>query len=137
MKGRKVVRRDLDALIRRLPAEVREHIEDLEDLAHIRKVEGETKAGDYLPAGLVRQAIKGEHPIRIWRKHRGLSMNELARRSGVNAAYLSEIENNKKRGSVSAFVAVARALDVRVDDLVRISEEPEKRTRSRRAAHFS
>ena len=135
MKGRKVVRRNLKTLIRRLPAEVREHIEELEDLAHIRKVEGETKAADYLPANLVRQAIKGDHPIRIWREHRGLSMNELARRSGVNAAYLSEIENDKKPGSMSAFVAVARALDVRVDDLVRTSDKAEKRRRSRRV-HF-
>jgi len=126
--------RSLSYLIRRVPPEVREHIEDLKDLAHIRVVVAETKAEDLLPVALVRRMLNGEHPIRIWRQHRGLSMNELARRSGVNPAYLSEIENERKPGSVHAFAALARTLGVHIDDLIQDRVENETR-RGRRAAY--
>jgi len=102
------------------PAEVekmRRRIEDLEDLIRMRTLEERTDPKDYLPVELVERMIAGVHPIRIWREHRGLSLHELARRAEVNASYLSEIENGKKPGSLHAFSALSKALEVRIDDL--------------------
>ena len=98
---------------------LRERIEDLEDLVHMRNLEDRTDPKDYLPIELVDRMIAGEHPVRIWREHRGLSLHELARRTKIPTSYLSEIENVKKPGSVAAYSAISRVLDVSLDDLVK------------------
>jgi DNA-binding XRE family transcriptional regulator len=75
-------------------------------------------SGDYLPARLVKRMLGGEHPVRIWREHRGMTAGALATAAGVAPAYLSEIETGKKPGAVKALRALARVLEVAVDDLV-------------------
>ena len=56
-----------------------ERIEDAEDWAAVAAAEareaalGKEKArADYLPIELVRRLSAGEHPMRVWRAHRGL-----------------------------------------------------------------
>lgn len=98
---------------------LRQRIEDLEDLIRMRNLEDRTDPKDYLPIELVDRVIAGEHPTRIWREHRGLSLHELSRRSNVPTSYLSEIENDKKPGSISAYGAIAKVLNVKIDDLVK------------------
>ncbi len=51
-------------------------------------------------------------PIRILRKHRGLTQAELADHAGLSRPYLTEIETRKKQGSVKAIRALAETLDV-------------------------
>src|SRR5258708_4317868 len=65
--------------------------------ASVRRAE--TGQNDGLPAALYRRLRAGEHPIRVWRAHRKLSLNALAERASVARAYLSEIETGKKPGS--------------------------------------
>lgn len=91
------------------------------DRAAMREFEAGKRKGrpDGLPMPLYRRMRQGEHPVRIWREHRGLGLNALARAAGVNAPYLSEIENGRKPGSVAAFKKLAKALDVELNDLVR------------------
>ena len=60
----------------------------------------------------------GEHPVRIWREHRGMTQVCLAEYAGIDRVYLSEIEGRKKPGSVAALRALAEALSVTTDDLV-------------------
>ena len=100
-------------------------LEDAEDTnvlaAHRERVKeaGEEAAlADCLPIELVRRMIEGEHPIRIWREHRGLSGQQLAAASGVPQPYISDIELRKKPGSLDAFTKLAKALRVKIDDLV-------------------
>jgi ribosome-binding protein aMBF1 (putative translation factor) len=94
-------------------------LEELEDLLRLRDVTARTRPGDYLPVELVeRHVVGGEHPVRIWREHRGLSLAALAAKSGVPQGYLSEIENRKKPGSVAAFRALSQALEIPIDNLV-------------------
>jgi transcriptional regulator with XRE-family HTH domain len=62
--------------------------------------------------------LEGEHPVRLWREQRGLTLSNLAARAGVAVSYLSEIESGRKPGSVGAFRKLAKALDLGVDDLV-------------------
>jgi len=57
------------------------------------------------------------HPIKIIRKHRGMTQANLARKSGISRPYLTEIETGKKDGSLRAMKAIADALDVSVGEL--------------------
>ncbi len=112
-----VSKAELDALVQRL--------EDAEDALRVR--EGEARGGpspDALPAEAVRRLTTGEHPLRIWREHRRLTLAALAERADVPASYISEIETGKKPGSVKALKALADALDVDLDDLVAEDLEP-------------
>lgn len=62
-------------------------------------------------------AAKQESPVKIIRKHRGLTQVELAKKSGLSRPYLTEIETGKKDGSIRAIKALAEALDVTVGQL--------------------
>jgi len=73
---------------------------------------------DALPAALYRRIRKGESPARVWREHRGLGLNALARRAGISASYHSEIESRTKPGSAAALKKLAVALDIGLDELV-------------------
>jgi DNA-binding Xre family transcriptional regulator len=97
-----------------------EALEDAEDRAAARASEVRAKKGrdDGLPAALYRRLRAGEHPIRVWRARRKLSLNALAESASVARAYLSEIETGKKPGSVAALQRIARVLGVGIDDLV-------------------
>lgn len=102
-----------------------EAAEDAEDIAALvaakaeeARVGKEAYRADALPHELVLRLIEGEHPVRIWREHRGLTAKALAEKTGISPAYLSEIESGKKPGSLDAMVKIARALYVQVEDLV-------------------
>lgn len=47
--------------------------------------------------------------LRIWR---GLTQSELAKRSGINQGYISEIETRTKTGTPEKLLKLAAALDV-------------------------
>jgi predicted transcriptional regulator len=96
---------------------LRQRIEDLEDVVLARSIEATSIASNRLPIALVERMVSGEHPARVWREHRGLSLNALARRAGVAPGYLSDIEHRKKPGSVAVYRALAKALGIAIDDL--------------------
>lgn len=102
-----------------------EFLEDAEDIAVLddaaarEQALGEKAAhADYLPAGLVSRLLAGEHPVRIWREHRGLSQEQLAGNARIARSYLAEIEGRKKPGSLDAYRKLANALGLTVDDLM-------------------
>ena len=94
-----------------------EEMEELRDIAAARKALAEKDTAEYLPAELVMRELAGEHPVRIWREHRGLTLSALAEKAGLPHGYLSEIENGKKPGSVEAYRKLAAALGLSLDDL--------------------
>ena len=55
-----------------------------------------------------------ENPIRVLRKFRGLTQEQLAEAAGLSRPYLTEIERGRKEGSVGALRAIAEALAVNV-----------------------
>jgi transcriptional regulator with XRE-family HTH domain len=55
--------------------------------------------------------------IRSLRKSRGLTLTEVAKRTGIDAATLSRIENGKMTGTLQSHMAIAKALEVRLPDL--------------------
>lgn len=62
-------------------------------------------------------AARQDSPVKIIRKHRGMTQADLAQASGISRPYLTEIETGKKDGSVRALKALADALNVSVGNL--------------------
>ncbi len=82
--------------------------------AERRRVEGE----EYLPVELVDRIMAGESALRIWRKHRGMTLDQLAGKAGIRKAFLSTIETGKARGAPGLWRALAEALSVSADEIL-------------------
>jgi ribosome-binding protein aMBF1 (putative translation factor) len=102
-------REDWDSIVERL--------DDAVDRAALRRSLGRA-SDEALPVALYRRVRKGESPVRIWREYRALGLNVLARRAGVSASYLSEIESGAKPGSAATLKKLAAALGIGLDELV-------------------
>src|SRR5437899_4085254 len=50
--------------------------------------------------------------VRRWRQERGLTLAQVAERSGLNIGYLSQIENDKASPSLACLSALSSAIDV-------------------------
>ena len=70
------------------------------------------------PIEIVDQLLAGQNPISVYRNYRGLTQNALAAAAGINTVYLSQIETGKRTGSAKTLAALAKALQVTVDDLI-------------------
>lgn len=69
-----------------------------------------------LPEDVLQQlTLELESPIKIIRKHRGLTQGVLASNAGISRPYLTEIETGRKDGSIRALKAIAGALDVSLE----------------------
>jgi DNA-binding Xre family transcriptional regulator len=73
---------------------------------------------EMIPEAFATRLVAGENPIRVYRELRRMSAKELAERSGVSAAFLSEIERGKKDGGIVTLKRIALELNVMLDDLV-------------------
>ncbi|MGB4107038.1 MAG: helix-turn-helix transcriptional regulator [Alphaproteobacteria bacterium] len=68
-----------------------------------------------LPEEILDQlAAKKASAVKIIRKHRGMTQEELAGKAGISRPYLTEIETKRKDGSVRAIKALAEILEVEV-----------------------
>lgn len=57
-------------------------------------------------------------PLSFWRRRRGLTQAALAAAIGVSQPYLAQIESGRRTGDVRAYARMAKALRVRMEDLV-------------------
>jgi transcriptional regulator with XRE-family HTH domain len=79
-----------------------------------------------------RPAVGGQ--VKRWRRERGMTLADVADRSGLNIGYLSQIENDKASPSLSCLASIGDALDVPIawflidevppPQVVRASERP-------------
>ena len=88
---------------------------------------------DGIPATVAHRIAEGENPVRVWRESRGLKAVALARAAGISPAYLSEIETGKKDGTFRTMAAIARVLNVSLDDLAPTIDDESRKERERRA----
>jgi DNA-binding XRE family transcriptional regulator len=98
-----------------------EQAEDAEDIRAADKAMREIENGEdeIIPSSIVDALINGtKHPLRIWREYRGLTQDVLAKKAGVGKSYISQIETGRREGSVSVYRAIAKALQIDIDDLV-------------------
>jgi DNA-binding XRE family transcriptional regulator len=81
---------------------------------------GVMKAGNIsmIPAEVTNRILSdGDHPIRVFRDWRGLTVRQLGQAVGVSHAYISQIETGKRQGTFELMIKIARALRIDLDAL--------------------
>lgn len=89
----------------------------LHEYRHLQAGGADTPAD--LPEAILNQLhIRAEHPIKVLRKHHGLTQVDLAEKSGLSRPYLAEIETGRKEGSLAALKNLATALQVDINLII-------------------
>ena len=97
-------------------AEYERLVDAAEEAADIRAVDAYRQAGaETFPDSVAERLLTDCNPVTVFREYRGLSRAALARKAGLSAAYLTQIETGLRRGSVDVLKGIARALDVDLD----------------------
>jgi len=93
-------------------------LEDKADAATLEAVAQRLATGEEerLPVGMVERLLE-ESPYRVWREHRGLTLETVANAAGVTRGYVSMIESGKRQPSRDIRAEIARALSVQPDEL--------------------
>jgi transcriptional regulator with XRE-family HTH domain len=99
---------------------IQEAIEDAED---VRDIEVNLKAilennEIVIPGEITFAILDGINPIRVWREYKKTKLNELAKKVGISASYLSQIENGKRNPTIDTLKLIASALEVETDLLI-------------------
>lgn len=94
--------------------------EDVQDIADAEDAINAIQSGEETyPLELVERLTLGnEHPIKVWREYRELSQESLACAVDVGKSYISQIESGKKNGSAKVLKAIAKILEVDLEDLL-------------------
>ena len=72
---------------------------------------------EVIPSEVTFALLDGEQPIKVWREYRGLTQQQLAAAAGISVPYLSQIENRRRTGTKEVLLAIARALNLTLDDI--------------------
>ena len=95
--------------------------EDLVDVAAFDAAVEELRDSEdeLIPADIAERLVLGnESHIKIWRKYRGLTQGQLSEMADCTQAYVAMLESGEREGKVNVVSAIARALNVGIDDLV-------------------
>jgi len=97
-------------------------MEDAEMLADVKaydaaKARLEDGADELIPLEMIERRLRGEAALRIWREHRKLTQEKLAKKAKVSRALIAAIETNRKTGSVGTWKKLGAALDVNWEQL--------------------
>ena len=90
-----------------------ERLETLQDIADAKGAREE----ESLPVEFVERLLAGESPLRVWRGHRGVTLQALAELAGCTRQMLSMIENGKATPSADLLAKLAVALGCDMNDL--------------------
>lgn len=80
--------------------------------------DNDDKKREVFPDEVLAAIRSGRRPIGVFREYRRMSLTELANRTEISEHHLLGIENGAKSASLRAICAIAKALEVRVDDLI-------------------
>jgi len=99
---------------------LQEAFDDAEDINDIeRHIKAVQEGEEIMVPGEVTCAIlSGINPVRAWREHKQIKMNELAKRAGISSAYLSQIENGKRNPTIDTLKAIANELEIDIEMLI-------------------
>ena len=97
-----------------------EQADMLQDLRDYDRIKAAVESGDEetVPAEVVYALLDGENPVKVWREYRNLTQKQLAEAAGISVPYLSQIESGRRRASTRVLSAIARILQVTLDDLI-------------------
>ena len=91
-----------------------EELEDIEAYIKVKSVKQES-----FPFAVVEKLILGtESKLKILREYRGYNVTQFAKEVNISEAYLSQIENNKRKGNIDLYKKMAQKLLVDMDLLV-------------------
>jgi len=99
-------------------------LQDLEDALDIETIANDPNRRT-IPAAIVDRLLDDEHPLKVWREHRGLSRAELAGMTGLTPGHIGHLETGRRHGTPDTLRRLATALDVSVDDLVPVEPATE------------
>lgn len=96
-----------------------EQAELLEDIRDFDEISAAIEGGDeeLIPAEVVNAILDGRNPIKVWREYRGLTQGQLADIVRISKPYLSQIEARKRTGTTDVLAAIAKALDVSLEQV--------------------
>ena len=99
---------------------LQEALEDSQDISDIEENLKAIQEGKEIaiPGEVTFAILDGISPIRAWREHRQIKMNELARKIGISASYLSQIENCKRNPPIDTLKAIAKELNIEIEMLI-------------------
>jgi len=97
-------------------------MDDAEMLADVRAYDAaKARLGrgedELIPLEMTERRLAGESAVKLWREHRGMTQEALARASGVSRPMIAAIEAGHKRGGVATLKKLAAALRIDLDDL--------------------
>jgi predicted transcriptional regulator len=95
---------------------------DVEMLADVRaydavKARLERREDEVIPLEITERRLAGESTVKLWREHRGLTQEELARASKVSRPMIAAIEARYKKGGIATLKKLAVALKVDLENL--------------------
>jgi mRNA interferase RelE/StbE len=101
---------------------VRKLMEDAEMLADVKaydaaKARLENGEDELIPLEITERRLRGEVALKVWRAHRRLTQEKLAKKSKVSLALIAAIETKRKAGSVDTWKKLGAALNVSWDQL--------------------
>ena len=121
MRIEKITRRGKEFAV--LPmAELKKLMDDAEMLADVKaydaaKLRLSRGEDELIPLDITERRLAGESPIKIWREYRGLTQENLAKKSRVSRPMIAAIESGHKTGGIGTLKRLAVALKVDLDHL--------------------
>jgi DNA-binding XRE family transcriptional regulator len=73
---------------------------------------------ELIPSEVIYAILDGENAIKVWREYRGISQQQVAENAGISVPYLSQLETNKRKGSLEVLSAIAKVLKVSLENIV-------------------
>jgi len=121
MRIEKVVRRGKEFAI--LPMDWLQKLVDaaemLADVKAYDAAKGRLARGEdeLIPLEITERRLAEESTVKIWREHRGMTQENLAKASGVSRPMIAAIEAGHKRGGIATLKKLAGALRIDLDHL--------------------
>jgi len=84
-----------------------------------------------VPERIAARLLDGENAVKVWRGHRGATQARLAKKAGINADYLSQIETGRRHASDEVKSALLRALAIDALDFGLLIDLPRRKRKKR------
>ncbi|MCB0191817.1 MAG: helix-turn-helix transcriptional regulator [Anaerolineae bacterium] len=78
---------------------------------------------ELIPSEVTYALLDGKNPLRVWREYRGLTQQQVADAAQISKPYLSQLESGQRNGTTEVLAAIAKALNVSLDDVVMSEQE--------------
>lgn len=96
---------------------ITKQLEELDDIESYIKVKSQNC--ENFPLSIVEKIVLGDvSKVKIFREYRGYSVTNLAKQLDISEAYLSQIENNKRKGNIDLYKKISQILSVDMDLLI-------------------